>query len=343
MEPRLPRCKYQFRSGSVLLPLAPGAARLAGDWPTRRTVCPAKREGHYTSNIENAKQRCIPRKRVSALHSVQCTLHQDRNRHMNWFPRLINIRTLAIILALACVYLAAWEATMKCAVPEHVWPHANHRFQGVVGAIVLIWLGGSLLLFVRMMRGLYWVLLLKVDGQPLDDDRYATVLARVRHRIGVSHLPTISISRRAPMPLATGFWRSRVLIPVDLLSVLSESELKDVLVHECAHCVRGDLVVGVLQRLVAVLYWPHPLVHCLNLRLSRAREEVCDNYALCGSDNWRRTASKPLLRQGFWRFLVSSSLPADDSERRPKPRAAELMSQFARLHSGTHSLLGVEI
>jgi len=50
--------------------------------------------------------------------------------------------------------------------------------------------------------------------------------------------------------------------------------------HEYAHIVRGDLVVGVVQRLVGMTFWLHPLVHLLNVQIARAREEVCDNYAL---------------------------------------------------------------
>ncbi len=52
------------------------------------------------------------------------------------------------------------------------------------------------------------------------------------------------------------------------------------LVHECAHIIRRDVAVGLVQRLLAILCWFHPLIHVLNRRLSRAREEVCDNYVL---------------------------------------------------------------
>ncbi len=60
--------------------------------------------------------------------------------------------------------------------------------------------------------------------------------------------------------------------------------LRDVLVHESAHILRRDPLVGLLQRLVELLYWPHPLVHRLNRRLSRAREEACDNHVLVERD-----------------------------------------------------------
>jgi beta-lactamase regulating signal transducer with metallopeptidase domain len=84
--------------------------------------------------------------------------------------------------------------------------------------------------------------------------------------------------------LVIGLRRPTVLVPAPLLSALSEAELEDVLVHECAHVLRRDLVVGFLQRTLAVFCWLHPLIHYLNRQLSLAREEVCDNHVLRGGD-----------------------------------------------------------
>jgi hypothetical protein len=67
-----------------------------------------------------------------------------------------------------------------------------------------------------------------------------------------------------------------------------------ILVHECAHVVRRDTSTRLLQRLAVLLYWPHPLVHLLNRRLDRAREEVCDNHALLCTDS--PTYAETLLR-----------------------------------------------
>ena len=56
------------------------------------------------------------------------------------------------------------------------------------------------------------------------------------------------------------------------------------LVHEFAHALRRDPLVGFVQRLAAIVYWPYPPVHFLNRRLAWAREEVCDNYVLRQGD-----------------------------------------------------------
>jgi len=78
-------------------------------------------------------------------------------------------------------------------------------------------------------------------------------------------------------------------------------------VHECAHVVRGDHLVGLLQRIARMLFWPHPLVHTMSRQLARAREEICDNVVLAHGDRRRYAAALVDLAE---------TVPA-----RPRPRA----------------------
>jgi protocatechuate 3,4-dioxygenase beta subunit len=73
------------------------------------------------------------------------------------------------------------------------------------------------------------------------------------------------------------------MLSKNLLQTLSSEELREVLVHECAHVLRRDAAIGLLQRIALVLFWPYPLVLLLNRHLTIAREEVCDNYVLLHS------------------------------------------------------------
>ena len=65
-----------------------------------------------------------------------------------------------------------------------------------------------------------------------------------------------------------------------MIDRFDSEKLRQVLSHECAHAVRRDSLVGLYQRIVASLYWFHPLVHLTNGLLNRAREDICDNYVL---------------------------------------------------------------
>ena len=114
--------------------------------------------------------------------------------------------------------------------------------------------------------------------------RHGPTLERVRMRSASPRLPPVLTSaavrgagRGRPVAVRASY------CPKDWPSRSPSDSLRDVLVHECAHVVRLDAWVGLLQRLAGAIFWPHPLVHYASGQLTRAREEVCDNHVLrCG-------------------------------------------------------------
>jgi beta-lactamase regulating signal transducer with metallopeptidase domain len=159
-----------------------------------------------------------------------------------------------------------------------------HGGSALIGALTLLWLVGVLVGLARIALG--WTRLAAIcrSAHALDPERHVLTLERVREALGIVALPPVVTSTAVRAPVAVGVWKPRVVLPEGLAESLASDALRDVLVHECAHVVRHDGWVGLLQRLVGTLFWPHPLVHYASSQLTRAREEVCDNHVLrCGS------------------------------------------------------------
>lgn len=114
----------------------------------------------------------------------------------------------------------------------------------------------------------------------------------IRQRLGCE-MPEVRISDEAGVPMVVGFWRPVILLPAHLLHRLDDGQLSQVLLHECAHAVRRDAAAGLGQRVLACLFWFHPLIHWANRLLDRTREEICDNYVLRSADG--RSYSRTLL------------------------------------------------
>ena len=68
------------------------------------------------------------------------------------------------------------------------------------------------------------------------------------------------------------------------MGAVNGEQMRDVLVHEVAHVLRGDHLIVLLQELARALYWPIVPLHGLIRELGRAREELCDNHVLRGRD-----------------------------------------------------------
>jgi hypothetical protein len=87
-------------------------------------------------------------------------------------------------------------------------------------------------------------------------------------------------SLQVDRPSVVGFFRPRILLPLDLLATLSTAELETIVLHEMEHVRRGDQWTNLLQQLSLILLPWNPAVLWLNRRLSMERELACDDRVL---------------------------------------------------------------
>jgi beta-lactamase regulating signal transducer with metallopeptidase domain len=174
------------------------------------------------------------------------------------------------------------------------------------GAAVVVWLTGVLSLFLRLVIGFAQLRRLRRSVEPADEAPWATLLVGVRQTLRTDRLPPIALSCQTPVPVTAGVVRPLVILPMSLPATLSAERLRDVLIHECAHAIRRDHVVGLMRRLAQMLFWPHPLVHRLNRELTQACEELCDNHVLRAGDRvaYARTLLEVTERFGWTRPAV---------------------------------------
>lgn len=207
-------------------------------------------------------------------------------------------------------------------------PHSTSSPDTAVSGTLLgnIWALGVILGLMRIAHGLLVARRLKRAAVPLDDEISRAVLCRVREELG-RPLPPVYASREAQVPVTIGCFRPLVLVPQPLLQQLDQRQLLHVLVHECAHAVRRDPLVGLYQRVVASALWFHPLVFLTNRLLDGLRERLCDNQAL-------RTATPAAYTRTL--LLVARSLttvnhavlsaPLLRSRRQLERRVAEILT-----------------
>ena len=188
----------------------------------------------------------------------------------------------------------------------------------VLGVIGLVWISGVLLSILRGIRGGRICRQILVKSVPFEESRFADELLTVRRALAMHEGPPIVVSAEIGSPLVIGVMRPHIVLPADGLSWLSSSQLVQILLHEAAHAVRRDALVKLLQNLASGLFWPHPLVHWLNGRLSQAREDVCDNFVLaqCEAADYadtllqmtERCPRRPLLSGGLAMLAERGSL-----------------------------------
>ncbi|MEX0717034.1 MAG: M56 family metallopeptidase [Planctomycetaceae bacterium] len=177
--------------------------------------------------------------------------------------------------------------------PPRRWTAAE-IYKASVIAILAVWIAGSALLGIRLILGLLATVRFRRSLDSIATGPLVDSLRRVCGDLQVRDVPSLATNARVTTPLVIGWRRPTIVLPAGVVAEFDAEELREVLVHEVAHIARRDVLVGLLQRAVAVVWWPHPLFHWLNRQLSRSREEVCDNFAVRSSE--RHHYSRTLVR-----------------------------------------------
>ncbi len=154
----------------------------------------------------------------------------------------------------------------------------------VVGITVLVWLLGGLVGLLGIARSDRRLQRLVRLAKPFDLGENRRAVDEVCRILRVSSLPRIVHSPGVSGPIVVGTFRPLIILPTRLIDILSAGELRHVLLHETAHALRRDQLVGLLQQILGAIFWPHPLVYILNRELACAREDVCDNYVLAAAE-----------------------------------------------------------
>ncbi|MBI1325084.1 hypothetical protein GC170_18115 [bacterium] len=172
-----------------------------------------------------------------------------------------------------------------------IWPWIDSK--SIYLACMFIWCAISASLFARLTFGIFALERYRMRAKPCDDPRLSETLDAACATVGSKSRPRLALSGDLHSPVAFGILRPIILIPMEMAKTTDDSNLRQILVHEVAHLARRDPLVGLLQQLVVAIYWPNPLVHMMSRELSKAREEICDNFVI--RDGGRATYARALL------------------------------------------------
>jgi|GEM_PF-1682837 len=142
-----------------------------------------------------------------------------------------------------------------------------------------LWIAGFLLTFLGLLRSLHQVEKIAGFSRTPTPEEHNSIKLSLNSSDSNARI-RIRISNSVPSPVLAGLWNPVLLIPSSYLIKLSTAQLREILIHELAHIQRRDCLANFVQKLILCLFWFHPLVHLMDRQVSKAREEICDNYVL---------------------------------------------------------------
>jgi bla regulator protein blaR1 len=81
-------------------------------------------------------------------------------------------------------------------------------------------------------------------------------------------------------PGVFGIFRPVLLLPEGIATHLAPAQLKAILAHELCHVRRRDNLAATMHMLIEAVFWFHPLVWWIGVRLVAERERACDEEVL---------------------------------------------------------------
>ncbi len=139
---------------------------------------------------------------------------------------------------------------------------------------------------------------------------WVEVLDRLERRLGMRGAVRLVESARVHVPMAVGWLRPAILLPVTAVTGLSSDQLEAILAHELAHIRRHDYLVNLIQNVLETLLFYHPAVWWISGRIRVEREHCCDDQAVavCGDRVLYAKALTALEEQGgsTWRLAASA-------------------------------------
>src|SRR2546422_2461571 len=150
--------------------------------------------------------------------------------------------------------------------------------------IALVWLGGVLVLSLRLASG--WLVARRLGRTATHSvpEACRQALARLAARLRVSRPVRVLESAAVQVPAVVGWLRPVILLPASALTGLTPQQLDVLLAHELAHVRRYDYLVNLVQSAIEILLFYHPAVRWVSRRVREEREHCCDDLAVavCG-------------------------------------------------------------
>jgi uncharacterized protein (TIGR03435 family) len=153
----------------------------------------------------------------------------------------------------------------------------------VMPAVVMFWLAGTIVFWVRLAGGWMAAARLRTRLVYAAPGEWQQVLDGLAARLRIGRSVRLLVSGLVETPMVVGWLRPAVLVPIAALAGMPAEHLEALLSHELAHIRRHDYLVNMLQSIAEALLFYHPAVWWISGHIRAERELCCDDLAVAAT------------------------------------------------------------
>lgn len=151
--------------------------------------------------------------------------------------------------------------------------------------LTVFWLSVISILSLKLFIELYSVTQLPKNNVLAPDDELYKRFEALAKKIGLRNTPNLLLSLDTHVPMAIGWIKPIVLLPVSMLTGLTPTQLDMLMLHELAHIRRYDYFINFIQSIVEIILFFHPAVLWVSNQMRNEREYCSDDIAVKYSGN----------------------------------------------------------
>ncbi|MCH6201931.1 M48 family metalloprotease [Aquiflexum sp. LQ15W] len=160
------------------------------------------------------------------------------------------------------------------------WMIVSRRIENWIPTLVQVWFLGAMLFLVRLATSLADIRNLRQKQHDRAESVWQQVLDKQLTSLKMSKPVQLLKSIHVEVPMTYGVWKPVVLIPAGLFFQLSPLQLEAIIAHELAHIKRHDYLVNLVQSILEVVFFFHPIFWWINMTAKEQRENACDDLAI---------------------------------------------------------------
>jgi len=159
-----------------------------------------------------------------------------------------------------------------------------------VSIAYFIWCVGAVFMAFIVIRAYRKLGKLRLGSTDVNDSMTIEMLSLLKRKIGVRRSVSLRASPEIYTPMSIGFLSPVIVIPNSVINDSSSKQLEMILTHELAHIKRNDYLVNLLQNVLRIVFFFHPLFHLMNRNLARECEHICDDWVIHVTEHRTRYA-----------------------------------------------------
>ena len=146
--------------------------------------------------------------------------------------------------------------------------------------LMLIWLTGITVVIIVTFVCNRHLRLVMESVKSVEDGELATLFRQCKAELDLNKDILLGTSILVKSPVTIGIFKTRIILPAEIMKTSSARDVRYVLLHELMHCKNKDLPVNYGMCIFQIVYWFNPLVYLAFKEMRLDREMACDSSVL---------------------------------------------------------------